>query len=176
MTIQTRKPDSRKLLTDVDSILHNPVVIKIADIVKRLQQQLESDARHLESNYAEQNKLRPHVLRFRDLESDAKAREGRLQRTMALLGEDRFPDAGTGDDSEKSDDHVLITPSDLPLWSAIQGILEQVSDIQVVELQLILEQLGKKVSRQAIESALATHKNLFSIRTRGREKFVSLKR
>jgi hypothetical protein len=56
------------------------------------------------------------------------------------------------------------------------AVVEQVEEIQVVELQDALEHFGQKASRQAIESALASHREIFETKTRGREKFVSLKR
>jgi hypothetical protein len=61
------------------------------------------------------------------------------------------------------------------LWEVMVAIVEQKPGIQVIELQLALEHFGRKTSRQAIESALATHKNEFETKVRGREKFVSLK-
>jgi hypothetical protein len=39
-----------------------------------------------------------------------------------------------------------------------------------------LTYFDRKSSRQAIESALASHKETFETKTRNREKFVSLKR
>jgi hypothetical protein len=67
-------------------------VIRFADIEKRLDQQHNEDARQLRKNYSEQNKLRPSVIRFNDLEREAKAREDRMARVVMLLGEDKFED------------------------------------------------------------------------------------
>jgi NH3-dependent NAD+ synthetase len=64
----------------------------------------------------------------------------------------------------------------LPLWLAMRAILEQTTEVQVVDLQDALEHFGIKASRQAIESALASHKETFETKTRSRDKFVSLKR
>jgi hypothetical protein len=58
----------------------------------------------------------------------------------------------------------------------MRAIVEQVTEVQVVDLQDALEYFGKSASRQAIESALASHKETFETRTRNRDKFVSLKR
>jgi len=55
-------------------------------------------------------------------------------------------------------------------------IVEQVTEIQVVELQHALEHFGRKSTRQAIESSLAAHRETFETKARNRDKFVSLKR
>jgi hypothetical protein len=95
-----------------------------------------------------------------------------------LLGEDKFEDTRRellkGKDVSK--EIVTITDEKLPLWVAMRAIMEQVTDLQVVDLQDVLEYFKIKASRQAIESALASHKETFETKTRGRDKFVSLKR
>jgi hypothetical protein len=153
-------------------------VIRFADIEKRLDQQYNEDARQLKRNYSEQNKLRPSVIRFNDLEREAKAREDRMARVVMLLGKDKFEDTRRellkGKDVSK--EIVTITDEKLPLWVAMRAIMEQVTDLQVVDLQDVLEYFKIKASRQAIESALASHKETFETKTRGRDKFVSLKR
>jgi hypothetical protein len=153
-------------------------MIRLSDIEKSLRQQLKADMKQLQSNYVEQNKLRPHVLRWRDLESDAKTREQRIQRTMALIGEDEFVSIqeliAAGNDVSNA--IGVAIDGQLPLWMAIRAIVEQVSEIQVSDLQLALDHFNRKTSRQAIESALASHKETFETKVRGRNKFVSLKR
>ena len=163
MNTQIRKLDSRNILTDVDSGFTVQDVVRLGDITKALQQQLREDIKQLKANYAEQNKLRPHVIRFRDLEREAKAKEARMQRTVALIGDEHFPNvkdyAKSGDDLSPA---ITLPVGDTALWEAIMTVLEQAPEMQVVELQHVLEQLGRRTSRQAIESAMATHKNVFA--------------
>lgn len=177
MNTEKCNDDSTMVLTRVASLCNDSGVIRLADIEKRLEQQYDTDYEYLQRNYAEQNKLRPAVLRFRDLEREAKARQERAARIITLLGEETFKDdrkeLSAGSDISKD---IFFATENLPLWTAMQAILEQVEEVQVVELQTALEHFGKKASRQAIESALASHKDLFMTRTRNREKFVSLKR
>lgn len=153
-------------------------VIRYADLEKRLEQQYNEDVKYLRKNYSEQNKLRASVLRFQDLEREALIREDRMQRVILLLGEEKFEDTRrellAGKDVSK--EIVVFVDDKLPLWLAIRAIVEQVTEIQVVDLQDALLHFGKKASRQAIESALASHKETFETKTRSREKFVSLKR
>jgi hypothetical protein len=153
-------------------------MVRFADIERRLDQQYDEDVRQLKKNYSEQNRLRPSVLRYYDLEREAKAREERMARVVMLLGEHKFEDIRRellkGTDVSKQ--IVTVTDDKLPLWSAMKAIIEQVTELQVVDLQDALEYFEVKASRQAIESALASHRETFETKTRGRDKFVSLKR
>jgi hypothetical protein len=154
------------------------LMIRFADIKKRLDQQYIEDVKQLRKNYSEQNKLRPSVVRFNDLEREAKAREERMARVIVLLGDEKFADTRrellAGNDVSK--EIVVNVDEKLPLWSAMRAIVEQTTEVQVVDLQDALEYFGIKASRQAIESALASHKETFETKTRNREKFVSMKR
>ncbi len=178
MNTELRKNDSTNNLTRIESSCSVIAVIRFADIEKRLDQQYREDAKQLKKNYSEQNKLRPAVLRFSDLEREAKAREERMARVVMLLGEDNFEDTRRellkGMDMSK--EITTNTPEKLPLWLAMKAVVEQVSELQVVDLQDALTHFGINTSRQAIESALASHKETFETKVRGREKFVSLKR
>jgi RNAse (barnase) inhibitor barstar len=153
-------------------------VIRFSDIEKRLDQQYMEDAKQLWKNYSEQNKLRPSVIRFHDLEREAKAREERMARVVMLLGDEKFADTRREllKGSDVSKEIVVSVDEKLPLWLAMKAIVEQTMEIQVVDLQDALEYFGIKASRQAIESALASHKETFETKTRNRDKFVSLKR
>lgn len=165
-------------MTDVESQYSVLGVIRFADIEKRLDQQYNEDVRQLRKNYSEQNKLRPSVIRFGDLEREAKAREDRMARVVMLLGEEKFSDTRRdllrGEDVSK--EITTNTDDKLPLWLAMKALVEQVTELQVIDLQDALHHFKIKASRQAIESALASHKETFETKTRGRDKFVSLKR
>jgi len=178
MNTEKRNTDSTNNLTSVASLCNDGSMIRFADIEKGLKQQVSEDVRQLRANYTEQGKLRKHVIRYRDLEREAKSREDRIRRATALIGVDDFTDVAkdlkAGDDASTS--ITLILDPDLPLWLLMQAVVEQTSEIQVIELQHALEHFGRKTSRQAIESALAAHKETFQTVVRSRDKFVSLKR
>ncbi|HUA16126.1 MAG TPA: hypothetical protein VMG31_12580 [Verrucomicrobiae bacterium] len=153
-------------------------MIRFADIAKRLNQQYDEDDKQLLKNYSEQNALRPSVIRFHDLEREAKAREERMARIISILGDEKFDDTlkdlRRGEDVSKK--IAVNTYERLPLWMAMQAILEQTGEILVIDLQDALEYFKMKASRQAIESALASHKEIFETKMRTGDKFVSLKR
>jgi hypothetical protein len=178
MTTEERNIDSTIILTRVESKCSVDSVIRLGDIEKRLIRQREADIARLHANYAEQNNLLKHVQRFKDLEDEAKTRHERISRIVGLMGSEKFDDLkrqiAAGDDVSRQ---ISVTvEEDLPLWMAMKAIVEQVSEIQVVELQQALAYFGKKASRQAIESALASHKETFETKAKNRDKFVSLKR
>jgi hypothetical protein len=178
MNTEIRNSESTKSLTRVDREFIVGGVIRFADITKRLNQQYSEDERQLRKNYTEQNKLRPQVIRFHDLEREAKSREDRMGRIILLLGEENFKDTlkelRSGQDMSRE---IAVNPDDkLTLWRAMQAILEQMGEILVMDVQDSLEYFGMKASRQAIESALASHKDVFETRMRSGDKFVSLKR
>ena len=159
---------ARIFLTDVAGVFNNDLTMRVGDIERALEQQIQEDELRLKANLAEQNKLRPHVIRYRDLERDEKMRKTRMRRIIATLGTDRFKtlsrDARQGKDI--SNEIGTVTCSDLPLWELMAVIVEQRPGIQVLELQLALEHFERKASRQAIESALDTHRDEFEERRR----------
>ena len=174
MNTEIGNSESTKVLTTVVSKCILDPVIRLADLKERLEQQYDADYEYLQANYAEQNKLRAAVLRFQDLEREAKVRRERAGRIIAVLGEEKFKDLDPTRKGAAKD--IFFDTENVPLWAAMQAIVEQVSEIQVVDLQTALEHFGRKASRQAIESALASHKDTFETKTRNRAKFVSLKR
>ena len=177
MNTAKRNIESTNVLTHIESMCNDDVVIRFADLRERLQQQYDTDYKYLEKNYEEQNKLLPQIQRFRDLEREAKVHRERAGRIIAVLGEKKFSDR---DEDLKRRNRVTtgiyFDCEELPLWELMSAIVEQVPEMQVVDLQAALEYFDRKVSRQAIESALASHRETFETKTRNREKFVSLKR
>src|SRR5438105_610047 len=171
-----RNIESTTPLTTVASECNVGSVVRFADIEKRLDEQYVEDVKQLRKNYSEQNRLRPSVVRFHDLEREAKVRQERIARVVMLLRDNKFERRELPTGNDVSRDIVVSVDDKPPLWLAMKAIVEQTTEVQVVELQNALEYFKIKASRQAIESALASHKETFETKTRGREKFVSLKR
>jgi hypothetical protein len=152
-------------------------VIRFADIKERLAQQYDADYEYLEKNYEEQNALLAQVRKFNDLEREAKVRRERAARIIGVLGQQKFRDRDEDLKRKRSSERgIYFDTEDIPLWGLMAAIVEQVPEIQVVDLLAALEYFGRKASRQAVESALASHKDTFETKVRNREKFVSLKR
>jgi len=152
-------------------------VIKAAQIAKALSQQAKADFDRLNAIDSEQDKIRSEHLRFVDLDREKKEKAARLRRTASLIP-GRLQNIGvTGNDDEHDPfDMYVVEAKELTLWEAMLALLEHTGDIQLYELQHLLEQFGKRVTRGAIESAVLTHPDKFRATTRNRERVVSLKR
>jgi hypothetical protein len=169
--------------TDVDDTLaldrvspesYNEDVIKAAQVAKALSQQAKADFDRLRAIDTEQTKLRAEHLRFLDLEEEKKAKGYRLRRTASLIP--THIDATCTQDESDEFDSYIVKVSELTVWEAMLAILEHTGEVQLYELQHVLEQFGKTITRRAIEKSIETHGDRFKARTQGRERFVSLKR
>jgi hypothetical protein len=182
MSADTRNNEATQIykntLTCVASEFSISHMVRYKDVEKRLEQQWDADTRSLKANYARQNELLRYVVEFNDLEREARMREDRARRVIELLGDDNFADTRKEmlEGKDVSKEVVITTNDDSPLWEFMKTILEHTGELQVIDLQDTLLHFGRKVTRQAIESALGAHKEIFHTVVRNRDKFVSLKR
>jgi hypothetical protein len=177
MNTQTRQSDDSKTLDKLSSLCSNAPVIRTAQVAKALSQQAKVDFDRLRAIESEQTKIRKEYLQFLDLEEEKKSRSARLRRTASLIPSNLQSIGASDDDDEEEDFQTYIVKSaDLTLWEAMLAVLEHTGEIQLYELQHVLDQLGKTVTRGAVESAVITHRDKFRAVTRNRERFVSLKR
>jgi hypothetical protein len=172
--LSQQETDNSFLLDNLSSSCCNAIVIKAAQVAKALQQQSKADFNSLRAIDVEQNKLRTDYLRFLDLEAEKKFKAERIRRTSSLISD--LIDTGDPVHQDDEFDEYIIPVSDLTLWEAMLSVLEHTGEIQLFELLHVLEHFGKKVTRGAIESAIQTHSKVFQARTRGRDRFISLKR
>jgi len=149
-------------------------MIKAAQVAKALSQQAKADFDRLRQIDSDQTKIRAEHLRFLDLDDEKKAKADRLRRTASLVP-DHLQNIRQDDHADEFDSYV-VKAVDLTLWEAMLAVLEHTGEVQLFDLQHVLDQFGKRVTRGAIESAIKTHPKQFQARTRGRERFVSLKR
>jgi hypothetical protein len=174
MNTEARQYDDRINVDKLSSICCNAPVINASRVALALSQQSDSDFDRLQKIEVEQTKLRPHYLRFLDLEEEKKAKIERLRRTTSLIP-DHLKNVNWRAKKDEFNEYI-VTITELTLWEAMLAILEHTGEIQLFELQHVLEQFGKAVTRGAIESAIKTHPQQLQARTRGRERFVSLRR
>ena len=168
--------DTRNVLTYLASLLHTPPVARASDITESIRQRLSADSKRLDSVYKEMNKLRRAYQRFRELTIEEKMIRERQLRALALIG----PQLGEETIANlTADDIATIKFSQLrdktPLWELIAEVLEHIGETRIFELQMMLTQFDIRPTRQAIESAIETHKDVFDVRKEEREKYVSLK-
>ena len=165
-------------LTDAQSVC-SMADVRYGDIEKRLRQSHKDAFERISNIRREQNELYSAYRRYADLEKQAAFYENRAKRIIAALREKIDIDGNDKSVREKKNlgNAVLLAVNayDVPLWEIVLAILEETGELQVIELELALKNLGIETSRSAIESALKTHPNEFRIRMSGRSKFISLK-
>lgn len=167
-----RNSESTTSIDNVYSMLYKRGV-RIQDIASGLRQQWQDNEKDLQRIHNEQSELRPAYIRYLNLEEEAKRKMTRLRRLAILLQ--------TQKDWEPAEQAAKIGMDidlfdEIALWEAISEILRLTGEVRVVDLHLLLRKLySENVSRQAIESALLTHAELFRFRRAEREKFVALK-
>jgi hypothetical protein len=148
----------------------------------RIEDQMRSRLRH------EYEQMRAAEKRMKDLEScyneyidlrdeTAKRRE-RLLRILALVGFHSVP----GDDATLEPAAAAFTSSEkelranLPLWEAMQEYLSHVKEARITEMENFFDSRGfHEGNRQAMESALKRHPEVFRTRKSKREKYISLR-
>jgi hypothetical protein len=164
------------LLDKVSSRYHNSTVIKAAQVAQAMSQRAKADHDRLKEIDKEQAKLRTAYLQYLDLEDEKKSRGERLRRTASVIPRDSMKWADFEGEDEEEFNSYIVKVSDLSLWEAMVAVLQETGEIQLYELNHVLEQFGKKVTRRAIENAITAHSKEIRAVSRGRERFVSLKR
>jgi hypothetical protein len=167
-------------LTDVESKRKLHLVPgRYKDILSGLAQQagIETDAMHTIQD--ELVELRPKYQRYRELTEELKVREERARIAAGLFvaAKDSNGDifAAVIDKLDSAGLSDIAVSEEVPLWKILREVLRQVPEMQVIDLEFALKDLGVKTTRQAIDSAIAAHSKVFSTRKQGREKFISLK-
>jgi|ERR1700730_791445 len=173
MQTEERNDESTNSLTSIDSTLYKRNMPRIEDVSHALRQQWEQDEKALAAILDEQKKLRAAHIRFMNLEEEAKQKTERLRRLAVVLSK-----KGDPFDYIETQKYVYTEGSadEIPLWETVVEVLRQTGELRVVDLNTILDSLLGETSRQAIDSALATHSKEFQIKRRVRETFVSLRK
>jgi hypothetical protein len=113
-----------------------------------------------------------------DLRDETAKRRERVLRILALVGFHGAP----GDDATLEPAAALLVSSEkelranLPLWEAMQEYLSHVKEARIAEMESFFDSMGfHEGNRQAMESALKRHPEVFRTRKSKREKYVSLR-
>jgi hypothetical protein len=150
------------------------------DIIDGLRSQYRLDAKAIQQINGRLNNLRPLFQEYLDLSDQLTSLEDRAKVTYLMLSS--FTQ--WNNDAEEPPPEVLgiaferdvrREKASVPTWKAMREVVRQSLKIRIVQVQELLREFGHKASRQAIESALATHRGTFQVTITGREKFVSLR-
>jgi hypothetical protein len=180
--------DSRNELTKIESLLHSKHVARFKDIMDGLNRQAGSDARDIHAMNDQMNELRTAYQKYRELADQIKVKDERVRIAAGLVAstwnrEDAQEGLRRNEELVQLCEAAGIPVGEIleaeawlsPLWKVMREVVRQTPEMQIVELENVLRELGINPTRQAIESALETHRKEFRIVKRGRDKFVSLK-
>lgn len=169
----------------VMSWLYSLRVPTFFDVKARMKERVVADSKRLQAIREEMTSLSAAYNRFVDLREEQLAREKRIQRLIAILGPEEYADLSKRDPAP---DYPLascftaapdVLRQELPLWIAMQEYLGYVAEARIAEIESFFGMFGVEmltVNRQAIESALKRHPDVFKTKKRKREKFISLRR
>ncbi len=156
---------------DVPSV--NDAVDGLASVAKHRSEQLTKLRKQLDTNrtaYLEYLDARRRVERYRREFRNIGALLTNYRRHDEALNAIFKNHADWGDVAE------MKLRQELNLWEVLAYYLEATTEARVPDIQQFLAHAGvRKITKQAIESALRTHADIFNIRLEGREKFISLK-
>src|SRR5208282_1781953 len=168
----------------VASKVHYIDVPSTIDVQEMMRQRLEHECASLQPLRKEMDKLASAYNRYVDLKGEIDSRGKRIQRLMAVLGVE-YVDAkilAANDSAIAEEANLQGHPDELranfSLWRAIREYLLVIGgEAKVGDIQHFLEASNfDKCGRQAIESALRSHDNVFRVVKRGRDKYISLKK
>jgi hypothetical protein len=175
------KNEATNYLTGVASKLNNgDAMARYSDVIDAISTQFNADLKELTELQDEQAKLRAAYLRFQDLEKRKRDLRQRAETAAALLQGTIAHQENKENLGDVLDRAGINTDLDwrkkVSKWCLIAEVVRQFPKIQIVELVRVLRlAFSIDISRQAVESALATHESKFRITRKGREKFVSVK-
>lgn len=115
---------------------------------------------------------------YLDLQKDGTERVRRVETLVGIIGSEDW-EARPGKDFvrkqiDKMDLDTLRRP--VSVWEAMREYLSYVPEARIAEMEEFFVRVGfADGNRQAMESALKHHKNVFAIRKQKREKYISLK-
>ncbi len=177
---ENRQSDSTFCLTDMESQRNIKIMAgRLKDIIAGLERQARSDAEALNVMQDRLHEIHPHYREYIELVGRLRQTEERAGAILGMLLGAKSPNfdkiVDTYNDLESAGSTSVTPVSDLPLWKVIREMLRQVPEMQVIDIEHMMKELGVQTGRTAIDSAVATHKDIFAVRKRGREKFISLK-
>jgi len=149
-----------------------------AHVISAIVARLAYEAEREQEIRDEMDKIAKHYNWYCDLMKQQAESGARLKRIGRLLKGSAGvvdPDALPEHALRKLED-IKKTEPDLPLWEAMVEYLSHVKEATIEDVQEFFAWMPfKETSRQAIESAIKRHGDVFRIKKRGKDRLISLK-
>jgi hypothetical protein len=178
-----RLPKAEEIISEatffIDKVmyrLYSLVMPGSNDILERMKQRLIHECKRLTAVRNEMTALSEPYNRFLDLREEQIKREKRAAQILGVLG----PEPDLPEELLKAADFGnpdVVTTSGIPLWEAMREYLQFVPEARIGEMTGFLGDLMgfKRANRQAVESVLKRHPDVFKVRKKNRDKYISLK-
>ena len=152
------------------------------DVKSLLQERLVHENKILRAKKKLRKKLSSTYHRYVDVDREIKVTHHHISILAGLLGPEGIakilrtnPKACLGETLEEFPPLSALREK-LRLWRAVREYVRVAGESRLGDIQEFLEWIGiPDFSRQALESALQNHQDLFQVTKKGHERFVSLK-
>ena len=139
-------------------------VPQLDHVLQRMKGALKDKERTITTLNTELIELQPKYDRFLDVAKQLNNDQDLVYKLRAILARSN---------TVKDDD--IRENGGVKLWEVIEVYLRYAREAQIANIEYFLNWAGLKANRQAIESAVKTHPEVFRQEKHGREKFISLK-
>jgi hypothetical protein len=140
---------------------------RLKDVLESIKQRADYEKDRMEKIKAEMETLAESYNRFRDLKEEAERRQETIERLSLVFEMPKL--------KNPAPNTPLTGALGYSLWQVIETYLRFADRVRVGEIMEFLEWVKFTTTRQAVESAIATHNKIFRVSKNGREKFISLK-
>jgi hypothetical protein len=153
-----------------------------ADVYTRLQERLLHECQSMRFKRQRMKKLASAYNEYLDLDEEIKIVHHRMSIILGLLGPGRISETIDTDATNCLGQtlEAFASPKELreklTLWRAVREYLRVAGESKISDVQAFLSWIGiHDFTRQALESALQNHEDVFEINKRGRERYIALK-
>ncbi len=154
----------------------------LADAVNAAKEQLISECQRVRAITDEKKQHAASYHRYVALQKELRERSETIDELAGMLGPNDAVEAMQEDSSDAIGDTVEVHTAmrelrdKLPLWKAIRWYVGYMGEVRMNDVLLFLRVLNiYGANRNAVDSALRTHPEVFSIRQKKGEKYIGLK-
>jgi len=156
------------MLTSLASYLYRTcIVARLSDVSSAIKHRLEYERSRLADVTTEMEKLAAAYNRFKDLKEESEKRQESIRRLSLVFDVQKVKNPAPNAPMSGAFGYAL--------WQVMETYLQFAEKAKVAEIMEFLEWVKFTTTRQAVESAIATHPKVFRVTKDGWEKYVSLK-
>jgi regulator of protease activity HflC (stomatin/prohibitin superfamily) len=174
--------DSTIMLDGVEHLCQSIDMPLLTDALDAVKEQLVSECQRVQEIREEKKQHAASYHRYVSLQKELLERAVTINELAGILGPDDAYKAMQADKSDAIGETVEVHTGmgqlreNLPLWKAIRWYIGYMGEARMNDVILFLGALKiEGANRNAVDSALRTHPEIFTVRQKKREKYISLK-